>query len=117
MAVKTRSHMRVVRHKRIRKHLAGSPDRPRLAIFKSQKHLYAQIIDDSQGVTLAAASSTEKALGATDNVEGAKKLGLALAQRAKEKGVSKVVFDRGGFRYQGCVASLADGAREAGLEF
>ena len=109
--------MRVVRHKRIRKNLVGTPDRPRLAVFKSQKHIYAQVIDDSQGVTLAAASSTEKGLSATDNVGGAKLVGEALAQRAKEKGVKAVVFDRGGFRYHGVVASLADGARGAGLEF
>lgn len=109
--------MRVVRHKRIRKHLVGTPDRPRLAVFKSQKHIYAQVIDDTAGVTLAAASSTEKTLSATDNVDGAKKVGEELAKRAKEKGVKSVVFDRGGFRYHGVVASLADGARSAGLEF
>lgn len=109
--------MRVIRHKRIRKNLVGTTERPRLAVFKSQKHIYAQVIDDSQGVTLAAASSTEKGLSAADNVEGAKKVGEALASRAKEKGVNSVVFDRGGFRYHGVVASLADGAREGGLDF
>lgn len=117
MAVKTRSEMRVVRHKRIRKHLKGTAERPRLAVFRSQKHIYAQLIDDSTGHTLAAASTAEKALGATDTIEGAKKVGEALAKRATEKGVKAVVFDRGGFRYHGMVASLADGARAAGLEF
>lgn len=117
MAVKTRSEMRVVRHKRIRKHLKGTAERPRLAVFRSQKHIYAQLIDDSTGHTLAAASTVEKGLAATDTVEGAKKVGEALAKRATEKGVKAVVFDRGGFRYHGMVASLADGARAAGLEF
>lgn len=117
MAVKTRSEMRVVRHKRIRKHLKGTAERPRLAVFRSQKHIYAQLIDDSTGHTLAAASTVEKGLAATDTVEGAKKVGEALAKRATEKGVKAVVFDRGGFRYHGMVASLADGARSAGLEF
>ena len=109
--------MRVVRHVRIRKHLVGTAERPRLAVFKSQKHIYAQVIDDSQGITLAAASSTEKGLSAADTVGGAKLVGEALAKRASEKGVKTVVFDRGGFRYHGVVASLADGARSAGLEF
>jgi large subunit ribosomal protein L18 len=117
MAVKTRSEMRVVRHKRIRKHLKGTAERPRLAVFRSQKHIYAQLIDDSTGHTLAAASTVEKGLAAADTVEGAKKVGEALAKRATEKGVKAVVFDRGGFRYHGMVASLADGARAAGLEF
>ncbi|MBX3111148.1 MAG: 50S ribosomal protein L18 [Fimbriimonadaceae bacterium] len=117
MSVKTRSDMRVVRHKRIRKTLVGTTERPRLAVFKSQKHLYAQVIDDTKGHTLAAASTAEKALGASDNTEGAKKVGLELGKRAAAAGVKTVVFDRGGFRYHGCLASLADGAREAGLEF
>lgn len=117
MAVKTRSDMRVVRHKRIRKNIVGTADKPRLAVFKSQKHLYAQVIDDTKGHTLASASTAEKALKAADNLAGAKQLGLELGKRAKEQGVKAVVFDRGGFQYHGCVASLADGAREAGLEF
>ena len=117
MAVKTRSELRVVRHKRIRKHLTGTSERPRLAIFRSQKHLYAQIIDDSKGVTLASASTTEKGLAAADTVDGAKKVGAAVAERAKKAGVKSVVFDRGGFQFHGCVASLAEGAREGGLEF
>lgn len=117
MAVKTRSFMRKVRHERIRKFLAGTPERPRLAVFRSTKHLYAQVIDDVNGCTLAAASTTEKTLKATDTVEGAKLVGQALAKRAVEKGVKSVVFDRGGFQYHGTIASLADGAREGGLEF
>ncbi len=117
MAVKARSYMRKARHVRIRKHLAGTPERPRLAVFRSSKHLYAQLIDDVNRVTLAAASTTEKDLKATDTVEGAKTVGQALAKRATAKGVKKVVFDRGGFQYHGTIASLADGAREGGLEF
>jgi len=109
--------MRVIRHKRIRKHLVGTAERPRLAVFKSQKHLYAQVIDDSTGRTLAAASTGEKDLKATDTVEGAKIVGQMLGKRASELGIKSVVFDRGGFRYTGCVASLAEGAREAGLVF
>ncbi|MFM9872618.1 MAG: 50S ribosomal protein L18 [Fimbriimonadaceae bacterium] len=117
MAVKPRSYMRKARHVRIRKHLAGTPERPRLAVFRSSKHLYAQLIDDVNRVTLAAASTTEKDLKATDTVDGAKTVGQALAKRASAKGVKKVVFDRGGFQYHGTIASLADGAREGGLEF
>ncbi|QYK52569.1 MAG: 50S ribosomal protein L18 [Fimbriimonadaceae bacterium] len=117
MAVKTRSEMRKARHVRIRKNLAGTTERPRLAVFRSQKHISAQIIDDSKGVTLAAASTMEKDLKATDNIEGATKVGEALAKRAIEKGVKAVVFDRGGFQYHGTVAGLADGARKGGLEF
>ena len=117
MAEKPRSFLRKVRHIRIRKHLAGTPERPRLAVFRSQKHLYAQVIDDVNGHTLAAASSTEKDLKATDTIEGAKVLGQAVAKRAQEKGVKRVVFDRGGYQYHGTIASLADGAREGGLEF
>ncbi|MBS1707169.1 MAG: 50S ribosomal protein L18 [Armatimonadetes bacterium] len=117
MAVRSRSEMREVRHKRIRKNLVGTAERPRLAVFKSQKHLYAQVIDDTKGHTLAAASTAEKGLAASDNLEGAKKIGVELGKRAAAQGVKTVVFDRGGFRYHGCLASLADGAREAGLEF
>lgn len=117
MSVKTRSFMRKVRHERIRKFLAGTAERPRLAVFRSTKHLYAQVIDDVSGHTLAAASTTEKDLKATDTVEGAKLVGQAVAKRALEKGVKAVVFDRGGFQYHGTIASLADGAREGGLEF
>jgi len=117
MPQKTTTEQRVARHTRLRKKVAGNPERPRLAVFRSLKHIYAQIIDDAQGVTLASASSQEKELSAKGNREGAKAVGAALAQRAKSAGVSQVVFDRGGFRYHGRVASLAKGAREAGLEF
>lgn len=117
MPTKSRSDMREVRHKRIRKHLAGTSARPRLSVYKSTNHISAQLIDDTVGKTLAAASSQEKDLKAQDNIAGAKIVGEALAKRAKEKGITLVVFDRGGFRYHGVVASLAAGAREGGLEF
>lgn len=111
---------RARRHHRIRKHLAGTPARPRLSVFRSSKHIYAQVIDDSRGVTLAAASSGESALHAS--AEGAKTararaVGELVAQRARERGIEKVVFDRGGYLYHGRVKALADGARAAGLDF
>jgi large subunit ribosomal protein L18 len=105
-------------HKRIRNKLSGTPERPRLAVFRSVKHIYAQIIDDAAGRTIAAASSNEK--GATfngGNIAGATEVGRLVAERAKEKGVKTVVFDRGGYQYHGRVKALADAAREAGLEF
>jgi len=117
MATKTTAELRKARHGRLRKRIEGTPSRPRLAVFRSLQHIYAQVIDDSTGTTLAAASSQEKDLKVTGNAEGAKKIGQALAERAKAKGVSAVVFDRGGFRYMGRVANLAEGAREGGLEF
>jgi large subunit ribosomal protein L18 len=106
-------------HKRIRRRVAGTSERPRLAVFRSTKHIYAQVIDDKQGRTLCAASSAEKAKGGKDggNVAGAKAVGQLLAERAKEKGIKLVVFDRGGFLYHGRIKALADAAREAGLEF
>ncbi|MEA2551964.1 MAG: large subunit ribosomal protein [Fimbriimonadaceae bacterium] len=109
--------MRQMRHERMRKHLVGTTERPRLSVFRSLKHLSAQIIDDSTGRTLAAASTLEKDLNAGPNKGGAKTVGSKLAERAKAQGVSKVVFDRAGYRYHGCVASLAEAAREGGLEF
>jgi len=117
MAKTTKADQRVARHVRSRKKFSGSPERPRLAVFRSLKHISAQLIDDSQGITLASASSLEKELSAKGNVGGAKAVGAAIAERAKGKGIKQVVFDRGGFRYHGRVASLAEGAREAGLEF
>ncbi len=117
MARKSRNVMRVVRHKRIRKKIAGTVEKPRLAVYKSLRHISAQIIDDTEGRTLAAASSLEKDLKAAGSVEGAKLVGKALAERAKKAGIKEVVFDRGGSRYAGRVASLADAAREGGLEF
>lgn len=109
--------MRLARHARLRKRVSGTPEKPRLAVFRSLKHISAQIIDDTTGHTLVSASSREKDLKATGNKEGAKKVGSAIAERAKKAGLSTVIFDRGGFQYHGRVASLADGAREAGLEF
>ena len=105
-------------HKRIRRKLAGSSERPRLAIFRSVAHIYAQVIDDTRGATLVSASSVDKG-GKTNggNVAAAKKIGKLVAERAKEKGIKSVVFDRGGYPYHGRVKALADAAREAGLEF
>lgn len=117
MAKKTRSELRQIRHARVRKKIEGSVERPRLAIYRSLKHISAQIIDDTTGTTLAAASSVEKSLKSTGNAEGAKKVGTELAKRAAAKGVKAVVFDRGGFQYHGRVEALAAGAREGGLEF
>jgi large subunit ribosomal protein L18 len=118
MAKDSRQEIRRRIHRRIRKRVAGTPDRPRLAIFRSVNHIYAQVIDDQQGHTIVAAGSVEKDLrGKGGNVEGAKAIGAAVAQRAKEKGISKVVFDRGGYLYHGRVKALADAARAAGLEF
>jgi large subunit ribosomal protein L18 len=105
-------------HKRIRRKLAGTAERPRLAVFRSVAHIYAQVIDDSKGQTVASASSVEKTSKTNGgNVAAAKAIGKAIAQRAREKGIKKVVFDRGGYQYHGRVKALADAAREAGLEF
>ena len=110
---------RTRRHYRVRKKVQGSPERPRLAVFRSNKHITAQVIDDLNGRTLAAASTVEGDLrgGATGNKEAAAAVGRLVAERAKSAGVSRVVFDRGGNLYHGRVAALADAAREAGLEF
>ena len=105
-------------HTRIRKRLAGTDARPRLAVYRSLKNIYAQVIDDSKGHTLASASSNEKGVGISGgNVAGAKDVGKLVASRAQEKGIKSVVFDRGGYLYHGRVKALADAAREAGLEF
>lgn len=105
-------------HTRIRKKITGTGERPRLAVFRSVKHIYAQVIDDKLGHTIAAASTTEKsATGARGSVSGAKAIGKLVAERAIEKGIKKVVFDRGGFQYHGRVKAVAEAAREAGLEF
>jgi len=104
-------------HIRIRKKLSGTAERPRLAVFRSLKHIYVQVIDDRAGVTLVSASSAEKGGANGGNVAGAKAIGKLVAERAKEKGISAVVFDRGGFLYHGRVKALADAAREAGLQF
>ena len=118
MGQDSRQEIRQRIHKRIRSRVAGTQERPRLAVFRSVNHIYAQVIDDQQGHTLVAASTTEKDLhGKGGNVEGAKLIGKAVAERAKEKGITKVVFDRGGYLYHGRVKALADAARAAGLEF
>jgi len=114
----TRQH-RITRHRRVRKKISGSSERPRLSVFSSNKHLYAQLIDDLSGQTIASASTVDADLrgeGAL-SVEVAGKVGKLVAKRAMEKGVRSVVFDRGGFRFHGKVKALADGAREEGLEF
>ena len=106
------------RHRRVRKRVVGTTARPRLAVFRSNKHIYAQVIDDSSGRTLVAASTTETDLrsGGTGNVAAAKAVGELVGRRAQDAGISAVVFDRGGFKYHGRVAALCDGARSAGLE-
>ena len=111
---------RIVRHARVRKKIQGTAARPRLAVFRSNKHLVLQVIDDEAGVTIASASSNEAAqrgIGTGSNVEAATRLGTLVAKRAKAAGIEKVVFDRGGFAYHGRVAAAAAAAREAGLEF
>ena len=114
----TRLDARSRRHKRVRKGVRGTTERPRLAVYRSNKYIYAQVIDDLEGRTLAAASSQESDLrGERLNSETAAKVGTLVADRAKEAGVSTVVFDRGGYKYHGRLKALADAAREAGLEF
>lgn len=108
------------RIRRIRKKITGTAEQPRLRVFKSSKHIYAQIIDDTTGKTLASMSTVDKAFEKSDEkgkAADAKRVGMVIAERAKEAGISKVVFDRGGYIYQGRVKSLSDGAREGGLEF
>ena len=118
---KSRSVVRANKHRRLRNHLSGTAERPRLAVFRSNNHMYAQIIDDTVGHTLVAASTLEKDVKAelekTNNVDAAAYLGKVIAQKALDKGIKTVVFDRGGFIYQGKIQALADAAREAGLEF
>ena len=110
--------MRMKRHIRVRGKISGTPECPRLNVFRSNANIYAQLIDDVNGVTLVSANTLEKEFeGATGNAEAAKKVGLALAERAKAKGIEDVVFDRGGYIYHGRVAALAEGAREGGLNF
>lgn len=113
-----RSASRVRRHVRVRRKVAGTTERPRLSVFRSEKNIYAQVIDDIKGVTLVAASSLDKGFeGTGGDIEAAKKVGEAVAKKAKDAGIDKVVFDRGGYIYHGRVQALADAAREAGLEF
>ena len=117
----SRSEMRVKKHNRLRNRFAGTAERPRLAVFRSKNHMYAQIIDDTVGNTLVAASTAEKSAKAelehTNTVDAAAYVGTLIAKRALEKGIETVVFDRGGFIYQGKIQALADAAREAGLKF
>lgn len=110
---------RLRRHARVRKTVVGTTERPRLNVYRSLKNIYAQVIDDSNGTTLVAASSLDKEIGLESggNKEAAKKVGNLIAKKALEKGIKEVVFDRGGYIYHGRVASLAEGAREGGLEF
>ncbi len=119
--MRDRNADRVARHARVRKRISGTPDMPRLCVYRSLKNIYAQVIDDTKGVTLAAASTQEKAvieqLGDVDKKGAAKIVGKLIAERATEAGIKQVVFDRGGYVYTGRVAELATGAREAGLEF
>ena len=112
--------LRQKRHRRIRRYLSGTTERPRLAVFRSLEHIYGQIIDDTAGTTLVAASDIEPTLRNRERAkkrDRAKQVGQLLAERAKEKGITTVVFDRGGFLYHGRIKALADGAREGGLEF
>ena len=110
--------MRVKRHVRVRGKISGTPQRPRLNVFRSNANIYAQLVDDVNGVTLASANTLEKAFeGATGNCEAAKKVGQLLAERAKDKGIEEAVFDRSGYLYHGRVAALAEGARDGGLKF
>lgn len=117
----SRQKVRVKKHMKIRNRFSGTAERPRLAVFRSNNHMYAQIIDDTVGNTLVSASTLQKEVKAelekTNNVDAAAYLGKVIAERALEKGIKEVVFDRGGFIYQGKVAALAEAAREAGLEF
>ena len=117
----TRSKVRVNKHRSLRNRISGTTERPRLAVFRSNNHMYAQIIDDTAGITLVAASTMEKevkeSLEKTNNVDAAKKVGAVIGKRALEKGITMVVYDRGGYIYHGKVQALADAAREAGLTF
>jgi large subunit ribosomal protein L18 len=117
----SRSEIRAKKHRRIRNNLAGTAERPRLAVFRSNNHMYAQIIDDTVGNTLVSASTLDKdvkdAVEKTNNVDAAATVGTVIAKKALDKGITTVVFDRGGFIYQGKIKALADAAREAGLTF
>ncbi len=117
----SRNELRKRKHARVRKKVFGTPERPRLCVFRSLKHIYAQIIDDTRGVTLAAASTLSPEIrsrvGGKKNIEAARLVGQLIAEKAKERGITKVVFDRAGYKYHGRVAALADAARENGLDF
>ena len=112
------NEQRLKRHRRVRAKISGTPERPRLNVFRSNRHIYAQLIDDVNGVTLASASTMDKGFeGAGGNKEAARKVGKALAERAKARNIEEAVFDRGGYLYHGRVQELAEGARESGLKF
>lgn len=116
----SRNELRKIKHKRVRKKVFGTAETPRLCVYKSLNHIYAQIIDDERGVTLVAASTLDKdlrGLASTRDTEAAKKVGEAIAEKALAKGITRVVFDRSGYKYHGKVAALADAAREKGLIF
>ena len=116
--MKDKNKARIKRHYRVRKNISGTAERPRLNVFRSLNHIYAQVIDDVNGVTLVSASSLDKGFeGYGGNIEGAKAVGKAVAEKAVAAGIKAVVFDRGGYVYHGRVAALAEGAREGGLEF
>jgi large subunit ribosomal protein L18 len=117
MARDSKNQIRLRIHRRIRRRVKGTEVRPRLAVFRSVKHIYAQVIDDAKGHTVVAASSNEKNGGNGGNVAGAKAIGKLVAERAQDKGIKAVVFDRGGYQYHGRVKALAEAARQAGLEF
>jgi large subunit ribosomal protein L18 len=119
MANRIKSEVRHAVHKRIRRKITGTSERPRLAVYRSLNHIYAQVIDDSKGETIAAAATTEAEFRSRSggNIAAAREIGKLIAARAKEKGINKVVFDRGGYIYHGRVRNLAEAAREAGLEF
>ena len=117
-----RKRLRLMRHKRLRKRISGTPERPRLSVYRSEKHIYAQIIDDTKGVTLVAVSTVEEEVRnklnqKTWNVQAAKEVGKIIAERATAKGIKEIVFDRGGYKYHGRIKALADSARESGLKF
>ncbi len=117
----TRQERRIIRQKRVRKKIRGTPERPRLCVYRSLKHIYAQVIDDTKGHTLVSASTLSpelrEKLTKTKNVEAAREVGKLIGKKCLEKGITKVVFDRNGFLYHGRVKAVAEGAREAGLEF
>jgi len=118
--MRAKPHMltgRQKRHNRIRAKVIGNPERPRLNVFRSLNHIYAQVIDDTRGHTLVAASTLDKTVAEAPKIEQARAVGRLVAERAKEAGINKVVFDRGGYIYHGRIKALADGAREAGLDF
>ncbi len=115
--IKPRNELRKLRHQRVRSKLQGTAERPRLCVFRSNRHIYAQLIDDQSGRTLAAASSLDPGMDKGSDAAAAGKVGALLAQRARDSGIEEVVFDRGGYRYHGRVKALADAARQGGLKF